>query len=303
MEYSHPIQWQMIQTALINKRIPQALLFVGPQHYGLADFALKIAELVHCKMAMQAKACGQCPDCQMVQRREHPDLTWIKPEKSGSAIKVEQIRELQQGVFLSPQRSIYKIIIIESAERLNTASSNALLKVLEEPSANTHFILISEQVATILPTILSRCQVMHFSSEKDNSIKNLLGLVDAYPVESERAVLAGQADSIIAELIALIEKRQNPCILALKWSQYELNNLLWFLYLIYSQVLYLNIKIIPTQSPSYDALMNLKSTLNPVKIFDQLDKISNILKKLSHNININNLLVLEDLLFSLGERG
>lgn len=57
---------------------------------------------------------------------------------------------------------------------------------------------------------------MHFASEKDNSIKNLLGLADAYPAESERAVFAGQADSIIAELIALIEKRQEPCILASK---------------------------------------------------------------------------------------
>lgn len=301
MDAKHFTQWQIVQTALKNQRFPQALLCVGPPHHHLADFALNIAQMLHCKKAMQAEPCGQCADCQMVQRIEHPDLSWIKPEKAGSAIKVEQIRALQQAAFLAPQRSTYKLIVIEAAERLNSSSSNALLKILEEPSQNTHFILIAEQLATILPTILSRCQIMHFSSENDNSLHNLLSLAEAYPEDSERALLAKQADSLIAELIALIEKRQDPCILASQWSQYELNNLLWFLYLVYSQVLYLTIDAGTAQSQSYDALMRLKALLNPVLLFEQITKINHILKKISHNININHLLALEDLLFSLGD--
>jgi len=301
MEHNHSRPWQIIQTAILNKRLPQALLFVGPIHYGLAHFSLKLAELLHCKLLNHGEACGQCSDCQMVQRREHPDLNWIKPEKNGSAIKIEQIRELQQGAFLTPQRSSHKIIVIESAERLNTASSNALLKILEEPSEHTHFILIAEQIATVLPTILSRCQLIHFSSENDNALSSLLELAHYYPEDSERAVIVGQADSLITGLIALIEKEQDPCMLASQWKQFELNNLLWFLYLIYSQVLYLHINTIPAHSPSYDALMRLKTILKPVAIFEQIAKINNILKKLSHNININHLLALEDLLFSLSE--
>ncbi|RUR12142.1 DNA polymerase III subunit delta' [Legionella sp. km772] len=299
MTSNHPSQWRMIQNAFVNKRIPQAFLFVGPLHYCLADFALKITALLHCKALEKTEPCGQCPDCLMTQCMEHPDLHWIKPEKTGSAIKIEQIRELQQGAFLTPQRSSHKIIVMESAERLNSASSNALLKILEEPAENTHFILIAEQLATLLPTILSRCQLVHFSSEKDNSISNLLELASYYPEHSERAVLAKQADSLIAELLSLLDKKQNPCILASQWSQYDLNNLLWFLYLVYSQVLYLNINTLAIDSPSYEGLMTLKVRLSPLVIFEQIAKINNILKKLSHNINMNQLLVLEDLLFSL----
>ena len=237
----------------------------------------------------------------MVQRAEHPDLHWIKPEKAGSAIKIDQIRELQQTAFLSPQRSSYKIIIIQSAERLNTAASNALLKILEEPSEHTHFILIAEQIASVLPTILSRCQKLHFSSANDNSLVNLLYLGNYYSDNSERAVLVKQADTMIYELIALIEKTQDPSLLASLWKQYEFNNLLWFLYLVYSQVNYLYINEIPKTSLAYEALMKLKILVNPITVFTQIDKINNILKKLSHNININHLLALEDLLYSLAE--
>ncbi len=299
MEYNHSAQWQSIQTAILNKRLPQALFFIGPLHYRISKFAVQIAQFLHCKMINEAKACEHCSDCQMVQRMEHPDLRWVKPEKNGSAIKVEQIRELQHLAFLSSQRSHYKIIVIECADKLNRAASNALLKMLEEPSEQTHFILLAEQISTVLPTILSRCQKIHFSSANDNSLENLLQLADYYAEDSERAVLVKQADSLITELIALIEKKQDPCILASQWNKFELNNLLWFLYLIYSQVHYLYINKIPAHSPAYNSLMKLKTVLNPWVIFDQIDKINNILKKLSHNININQLLALEDLLFSL----
>lgn len=78
-----------------------------------------------------------------------------------------------------------------------------------------------------------------------------------------------------------------------------MNNLLWFLYLVYSQVNYLNINHIPSKSLAQNQLIKLKELINPIIIFEQIDKINKILKKLSHNININHLLALEDLLFSL----
>ncbi len=301
MTLRHSRQWQIINTALSNKRFPQALLLIGPAHYELTHFVLKIAELMHCKQPTNNLSCGQCSDCQMIQQVAHPDLHWVKPEKIGSAIKIEQIRELQHLAFLTSQRSVYKIIIIESADRLNTAASNALLKLLEEPSEHTHFILIAEQIATILPTILSRCQKLHFSSEQDILLDNLLQLGNYYPEHSERAQLIKQADVLIQNLIAVIEKKEEPSFLASQWSQYSLNDLLWFLYLVYSQVNYLYINNISIEAPAYNALMKLKELINPLIVFAQIDKINNIFKKLSHNININPVLALEDLLYSLSE--
>jgi DNA polymerase-3 subunit delta' len=235
----------------------------------------------------------------MVQRTEHPDVEWIKPEKSGSAIKIDQIRELQKSAFLTPQRAPHRLIVIESADKMNTAASNALLKILEEPSSCTHFLLIAEQLSTVLPTILSRCQQIHFTSTEDHLLENLVQLGALYPEHSERYTLTQQAELLLDGLIALIEKRQHPCILASQWKQYDLGELLWFLYLVYAQVQCLHVTNLSAQSKAYTQLMKLKSLLSPIVVFAQIDKINNILRKLSHNINMNQHLALEDLLFSL----
>lgn len=297
MVENYSAQWQRIQTAVINKRIPPALFFIGPLHCNIPVFTIQSIQLFLCNKTSSALPCFTCPDCQMIGRLEHPDVDWIKPEKSGSAIKVDQIRELHSSAFLTPQRASRRVIVIECADRMNVAAANALLKILEEPSAYTHFILVAEQISTVLPTILSRCQLINFSAH--DNLENLLELGRFYPEDSERALLVQQAESLIEGLIAVIEKKQHPCILASQWSQYELNNLLWFLYLVYSQVNYLNINHIPSKSLAQNQLIKLKELINPIIIFEQIDKINKILKKLSHNININHLLALEDLLFSL----
>lgn len=294
----YTIQWQKIQNAVRNARIPPALFFVGPLHCNIHAFTIEALQLLLCKKnSSELVPCLTCPDCQMVARIEHPDVYWVKPEKSGSAIKIDQIRELHTIAFLTPQRASYRFIIIEYADKMNVAAANALLKILEEPSAHTHFILIGEQVSTVLPTVLSRCQLTPFSAH--DNLANLLELGSYYPEDSERTALTRQAESMIAGLIAIIKKEQHPCILAAQWNQFELPNLLWFLYLVYSQVSYLTSTDINPESLAYKSLMALKVLTTPILIFEQIDKINKILKKLSHNMNINQLLVLEDLLFSL----
>jgi len=297
---NHSGQWHAIQTAVANKRFSPALFFSGPLHCNIPAFAIQSIQLLLCDRSAKTNVpCFNCPECRMIERMEHPDIHWVKPEKNGSAIKIDQIRELHSAVFLTPQRASYRIIIIESADKMNNAASNALLKILEEPPSHTHFILIAEQISTVLPTILSRCQLMYFSANAN--INNLLELGTLYPEGSERALLVRQSESLLEDLIALIEKKQHPCSVALQWNQFELNNLLWFLYLVYSQVSYLNINKAATPNLAYNQLMKLKALITPIKIFEQIDKINKILKKLSHNININNLLALEDLFFSLAD--
>ena len=299
MPDSHQTQWSIIHKAITNDRFPSASFFVGPLHTHLAQFTVRVAQLFLCRNKENNLACLTCPDCQMVLRLEHPDIEWVKPEKSGSAIKIDQIRELQKSAFLSPQRALYRLIVIEGADRMNTASSNSLLKILEEPAPRTHFILIAEQLSTVLPTILSRCQLMHFTSPKDVLLDNLLLLGDFYPEDSARAVLSRQSEALLEDLIAVIEKKQHPCLLAAQWSKHDFGDLLWFLYLAYSQVYYSYLKEIPQESRAYNQLMKLKSLLTPIVIFTQIDKINNILKKVSRNLNTNQSLALEDLLLNL----
>ena len=226
-------------------------------------------------------------------------MAWIKPEKVGGVIKIDQIRELHSSAYLTPQRSNYRLVAIDAADRMNHASANALLKILEEPAKHTLFILIAEQLNTVLPTVLSRCQIYNFFSLDESVHYNLLGLGEKYPEESERYRVVKQAESILDGLIGLVERKQHPCILASQWIQFELTTMLWFLYLVYAQIQLMYINTNAVVGPAHTQLLRLMSSLDPRIIFNHIDKINNFSRKLSHNININHLLALEDLLFSL----
>jgi DNA polymerase-3 subunit delta' len=235
----------------------------------------------------------------MIGRNEHPDMEWIRPEKQGGVIKIDQIRELQNTVYLTPKRSAFRLTILESAERMNQASANALLKILEEPPPHTVFILIAEHLATILPTVLSRCQIIPFSLSEDLNTSDLLNLGEYYPPESSQALLMQQAETIAGDLLAILEHKKHPCQVASQWANHDFSALLWLLYLLYAQLQQQFIAKNRLTGLAAESLNELEVRLSPLVVFKQLDKINTILKKISHNMNINQTLAVEDLLLSL----
>ncbi|WP_133135412.1 DNA polymerase III subunit delta' C-terminal domain-containing protein [Legionella rowbothamii] len=291
-------QWDHLRLAWEQGRNPQSMLFVGAMDRALAEFTTQFTMLVLCKVS-SANPCRKCIDCQMVAQGEHPDVQWIKPEKIGGPIKIDQIRELQSYSYLTPQRAAHRLIIIEAADRMNIAAANALLKVLEEPATHTLFLLMAQQLSTVLPTVLSRCQVFHFTPVMDLAATNLLTLGERYSQESEQALIIHQAESILDGLIAVIEKKSHPCVVVPQWAEFELNTILWFLYLVYAQIqnMWINQPILT--GPAVQQLQKLSNLLNPLVIFSQIDKINLLRRKLSHNLNVNSTLVLEDLLLDL----
>jgi DNA polymerase-3 subunit delta' len=291
-------QWDHLRLAWEQGRNPQSMLFIGAMDRALAEFTTQFTMLVLCKVS-SANPCQKCIDCQMVAQGQHPDVEWIKPEKAGGPIKIDQIRELQSYSYLTPQRATHRLIIIEAADRMNTAAANALLKVLEEPAAHTLFLLMAQQLSTVLPTVLSRCQVFHFAPVMDLSATNLLTLGERYSQESEQAQIIHQAESILDGLIAVIEKKSHPCVVVPQWAEFELNTILWFLYLVYAQIQNMWINKPMLNGPAAQQLQQLSNLLNPIVIFSQIDKINLLRRKLSHNLNVNSTLVLEDLLLDL----
>ena len=104
---------------------------------------------------------GSCDECIRVAHRTHPDVRWLAPG-SVTGYLVDQVRDVIADASLSPARATRKVYIVERAELLRGAAANALLKTIEEPPSDVIFVLMARAEETVLPTIVSRCQVVRF---------------------------------------------------------------------------------------------------------------------------------------------
>lgn len=162
--------WQRIHQQ--RERLSHALLLHGRAGTGKLDFAQYLSQSLLCSAPINGEACNACPQCTWFKEGAHPDFKYITPEDAETTedapkkktskktqISVDQIRQLIQALSLTNHGvNSLRVVLIHPAESLNTASANALLKVLEEPPNNTIFILVTHQIHRLLPTILSRCQ-------------------------------------------------------------------------------------------------------------------------------------------------
>jgi DNA polymerase III subunit delta' len=166
-------QWQHVMQKRAN--LPHALLVRGRAGTGKHEFSFNLSRALLChQLDEQHEACGKCPGCVWFAEGNHPDFRLITPEDAEntdeivkkkatkkSHISVAQIRQLVDYLSLSShQVNCRRIVLISPAETLNIASANALLKMLEEPPANTLFLLVTSQPQRLLATIISRCQVI-----------------------------------------------------------------------------------------------------------------------------------------------
>ncbi len=149
--------WDNLKAGLDSERIPGALLLQGKPGLAVELLVECFAHALLCQN-YSSEACGFCHSCQLTQSHSHPDLHWIKPEKEGKSITVDQIRECNRLAHESSQLNGYRVFIIEPADMMNESASNALLKTLEEPGERCLFLLVAHNQEHLLPTIRSRCQ-------------------------------------------------------------------------------------------------------------------------------------------------
>jgi len=144
-----------------SNHISHAYIFTGQDGIGKTLLAKEFSKAIFCSKK-EDDSCNLCSNCVRIENSNHPDIHWIEIEEKAKFLKIDNIRDLQHSVKLSPIESSYKIFIIKEADRMNEEASNCLLKTLEEPPPNTIIILIANSLTPVKETIKSRCQIIRF---------------------------------------------------------------------------------------------------------------------------------------------
>jgi DNA polymerase III subunit delta' len=152
---------QMLKQQLGPDSIRPAYLFSGPPGLGRRTLALRLAQALNCPQPVApGEPCGKCKTCQQVERMQYADLAVIQAEKEGGTLKVEQVRSIRQSLVLKPYQGKYRVALFLRFQEANDNAQNALLKTLEEAPAQVILILTADTLESLLPTIVSRCEVL-----------------------------------------------------------------------------------------------------------------------------------------------
>lgn len=216
----HPVVWARLQAR--RARLPHALLLTGQRGLGKLALAQAFVAGLLCEAPDDTgHACGHCLACRWRAQGNHPDFRFLQPaalaqveapvapdaaadseektKKASQQITIDQVRGLEEFFNVGTHRRGLRIILIHPAEAMNRNTANALLKTLEEPAADTLFVLVSHEPVRLLPTIRSRCQVVPVSVPSRQAALAWLsenGLSGA----DEWLALAGGAPLLAAEL-------------------------------------------------------------------------------------------------------
>lgn len=163
---------RLLQRSLEQGRLAHALLFHGHDLTELEGVARALAKTLVCEQpprrgatGLPLDSCDACAACRKADEDLHPDVLAVRPESKLRVIKVEQIRDLLDRLYLKPTQARFKVAILSAADRLNVNAANAFLKTLEEPPRDTILLLLSSDPQRMLETILSRCQRLNFAGE------------------------------------------------------------------------------------------------------------------------------------------
>ncbi len=206
-------QREYFANAIKNGHLSHSYLFCGPEGIGKKTFAYDIFRLINQR-----------------EPESDPDFKLLTPrlENDETKIYIEDIRDLKSYLSLKPYFGPYKFVIINDADRLVPEASNAMLKLLEEPSPFTIIILISSKSRFILPTVLSRCEKVQFLPSEERIIdKEIAKAVAEFIVVARQGItermqyaekiFAGKNyRNLVVGLIHTLRSRENPNYKVLK---------------------------------------------------------------------------------------
>ena len=213
-------------------------------------FATALAQRLLCENpgSSEEPACGQCTSCHLFSTGNHPDYRYVVPEaeaedvpaegtpadkkKASAKILINQIRALEDFVYVGGHRGGRRVIQIEPAEAMNIPAENALLKILEEPPTGICFILISNQWRRLLPTIRSRCRTLTFRRPDEKQARqwliaaggekavDMLSLTSGAPLSALDELQKGRMDAFNDVVSSLLDSSADFLALASRWESH-----------------------------------------------------------------------------------
>ncbi len=301
----------MLLQAYHNNRLSHAYIFSGSEGVGKREMALYFAAMLYCK---EAEVCYDCESCKQIFDNKHVNVYEIFPDRD--IIRVPQIEKLQEEFSMTSLVEGPRVYIINNADKLNQASANKLLKFIEEPiNDHTYGILLTSNVSDILPTIISRCNIISFKAmPKDILLSFLLenGMdnIDAEitkeltnDIESAMTLATSEIYASVKNLVLeLLEVRSVKD--GVMYSRNHSNELydpktlrmyLELLILVYEDLL--NNEPIRFKSIDLKDYRNYKLSLNDNKIKIELEHILKMRRMLNSNVNIRG--IVSDLFINL----
>ena len=178
-----------------------AWLFTGPPGSGRSIAALALAGALECVDA----GCGTCDACSLASAGNHPDIEHVVP--TAVMYRADEVRALVSRASMLPMLGNWRVIVMEDADRLNESSANALLKAIEEPAPRTVWMLCAPSAADALPTIASRCRLVHMGTPPTDVVAG--ELIRRYGVDEAMALWAARAaQGHVGRAAALVRDEQ-----------------------------------------------------------------------------------------------
>jgi DNA polymerase-3 subunit delta' len=323
LEELQPTVLKMLKNSLLKHRVAHAYLFEGIRGTGKKEIALLITKALFCDSLIEGfKPCETCHNCRRINSGNHPDVHKVEPD--GLSIKKQQIQDLQEEFSKKGVESSRKVYMISDADKMSVSAANSLLKFLEEPNSQTTAFLLSEQPQQLLPTILSRCQILSFKPLSPLAMINQLtengvnpmkapllaqltnNLDEAYELNVDDWF--AQAQKIVLKLYEVLKKNPLEAMVTLQgdWFSHfkekeQINRGLDLLLLIFKDLLYIQLDkqeqlVFKAES---DRLRQYALETSGRRLSDQMSAILEAKRKLAANMNPQ--LMMEELVLNLQE--
>jgi DNA polymerase III subunit delta' len=179
---------KMLKEHVTQGRLRHAYLFTGAPGVGRRTLALRFSQAINClEPVSPGEPCRTCRSCKTIENMTHPDLVVVQAEQINSALRVNQIREVQHNLSLTPFEARFRVALFLRFEEANQHAANALLKTLEEPPPQVIIMLTAESGEQLLPTIESRCEMIRLRPAPLEIVGQ--GLINRWGVSMESAKL------------------------------------------------------------------------------------------------------------------